>query len=76
MRALQILGREFQHHAVLVQGVVDHANLTLTKRIGQRIVDIPHAQAQGQQTLAVHHQGGLQSAVFKVRVDVFELIQA
>ena len=66
-------GRQLQHHTVLVQGVVDHANLALSKGVGKSRVHIGHFEAQELELFSVNDERGLQTAFFKIGVDVFKL---
>ena len=73
--ALQMLGCQFHDHAVLVQGVVNHTHLALTKGIGQGRVNRAYRQAQTGRRIPVNHQRGLQATVFVIIVHVLQRLE-
>ena len=70
-----MVGRQFQHHTVLVQRVVNRADLALRVGIGQGVVYAAHGHAQAGGGVPVYHQRSLQAPVFVVVVDVFEFFE-
>ena len=75
LRALQVFGGELHHHAVLVERVVDHADLALAEGVVQRGVDGAHRHAQARRGVAVDDERGLHALVLLVGVDVGQLRQ-
>ena len=73
--ALQIRRGQLHHHTVLVQGVVDDADLALAESIGQDGVNGSDRQAQASCRVTVNQQRGLQAAVLVVVADVFQFFE-